>query len=103
MAQPARHVRGSRRGRVRSGARTGDRHRDRADGPPASDCAARRLTATAARPQHRAPRARPGPAAEISLTDGLALATRGLQKRYGSRTALARLDLSVPSRVLYGF
>jgi ABC-2 type transport system ATP-binding protein len=37
------------------------------------------------------------------MTDGLALATRGLQKRYGSRTALAGLDLSVPSGVVYGF
>jgi ABC-type multidrug transport system ATPase subunit len=37
------------------------------------------------------------------VTDGLALATRGLQKRYGQRTALAGLDLSVPSGVVYGF
>jgi len=37
------------------------------------------------------------------LTDGLALATRGLQKRYGSRTALVGLDLSVPTGVVYGF
>jgi ABC-2 type transport system ATP-binding protein len=37
------------------------------------------------------------------MTDGLALATRGLQKRYGSRPALAGLDLSVPSGVVYGF
>jgi ABC-2 type transport system ATP-binding protein len=36
-------------------------------------------------------------------SDGLALATRGLQKRYGSRVALAGLDLSVPSGVVYGF
>src|SRR5882672_5548332 len=36
-------------------------------------------------------------------TDGLALATRGLRKRYGSRPALAGLDLSVPSGVVYGF
>ena len=36
-------------------------------------------------------------------TDGLALATRGLQKRYGPRTALAGLDLSVPNGVVYGF
>jgi ABC-2 type transport system ATP-binding protein len=33
----------------------------------------------------------------------LALATRGLQKSYGSRTALAGLDLAVPSGVVYGF
>ena len=37
------------------------------------------------------------------MTDGLALATRGLQKHYGSRMALAGLDLSVPSGVVYGF
>jgi ABC-2 type transport system ATP-binding protein len=35
--------------------------------------------------------------------DGLALATRGLHKRYGSHVALAGLDLSVPSGVVYGF
>jgi ABC-2 type transport system ATP-binding protein len=33
----------------------------------------------------------------------LALSTRGLVKRYGSRVALAGLDLSVPSGVVYGF
>ncbi len=37
------------------------------------------------------------------MTDGFALVTRGLQKRYGSRMALAGLDLSVPSGVVYGF
>ena len=37
------------------------------------------------------------------MTDGHALATRGLVKRYGSRTALAGLDLSVPAGVVYGF
>ncbi len=36
-------------------------------------------------------------------TDGFALTTRGLQKSYGSRVALAGLDLSVPSGVVYGF
>jgi ABC-2 type transport system ATP-binding protein len=36
-------------------------------------------------------------------TDGLALATRGLHKSYGSRPALAGLDLSVPTGVVYGF
>lgn len=36
-------------------------------------------------------------------TPGLALATRGLRKSYGSRTALAGLDLSVPEGVVYGF
>jgi ABC-2 type transport system ATP-binding protein len=34
---------------------------------------------------------------------GLALATRDLRKSYGSRVALAGLDLSVPSGVVYGF
>src|SRR5829696_4455183 len=33
----------------------------------------------------------------------LALATRGLVKRYGPRAALAGLDLSVPTGVVYGF
>jgi ABC-2 type transport system ATP-binding protein len=36
-------------------------------------------------------------------TAGLALATRNLQKRYGKQVALACLDLSVPSGVVYGF
>jgi ABC-2 type transport system ATP-binding protein len=39
----------------------------------------------------------------MTSTDGLALATRGLVKRYGKQTALAGLDLSVPSGVVYGF
>ena len=34
---------------------------------------------------------------------GLALATRGLRKSYGSRLALDGLDLSVPTGVVYGF
>jgi ABC-2 type transport system ATP-binding protein len=38
-----------------------------------------------------------------AASDGLALATRGLHKSYGSRTALAGLDLSVPPGVVYGF
>jgi len=40
-----------------------------------------------------------------STTDGsgLALATRQLKKRYGTRQALDGLDLSVPSGVVYGF
>jgi ABC-type uncharacterized transport system ATPase subunit len=43
-------------------------------------------------------------AAPTSTTpDGLALVTRGHRKKYGSRTALAGLDLSVPSGVVYGF
>jgi ABC-2 type transport system ATP-binding protein len=37
------------------------------------------------------------------MTDGLALATRGLQKRYGQRPAVSGLDLSVPTGVVYGF
>ncbi len=37
------------------------------------------------------------------MTEGLALATRGLQKSYGPRTALAGLDLSVPAGQVYGF
>src|SRR3954462_9360602 len=36
-------------------------------------------------------------------TEGLALATRGLRKSYGSHVALAGLDLSVPSGTVYGF
>ncbi len=36
-------------------------------------------------------------------SDGIALATHGLHKRYGSRVALAGLDLSVPAGVVYGF
>ena len=40
---------------------------------------------------------------QTSPASGLALATRGLQKRYGSRVALASLDLSVPEGVVYGF
>jgi ABC-2 type transport system ATP-binding protein len=36
-------------------------------------------------------------------TDGLALATRGLRKSYGSHVALAGLDLSVPRGAVYGF
>ena len=36
-------------------------------------------------------------------TAGLALATRGLSKRYGAQVALAGLDLSVPSGIVYGF
>ena len=39
----------------------------------------------------------------MSGTDGLALATRGLRKRYCSRRALDGLDLSVPTGVVYGF
>jgi ABC-2 type transport system ATP-binding protein len=39
----------------------------------------------------------------VAPTTEFALQTRGLQKRYGSRTALAGLDLAVPSGVVYGF
>ena len=39
----------------------------------------------------------------LTSTDGLALATRGLEKSYGKQQALAGLDLSVPSGVVYGF
>ena len=39
----------------------------------------------------------------MSGAGGLALATRGLRKSYGSRMALAGLDLSVPRGVVYGF
>lgn len=39
----------------------------------------------------------------MTATGELALATRGLHKSYGSRVALAGLDLSVPSGVVYGF
>jgi ABC-2 type transport system ATP-binding protein len=37
------------------------------------------------------------------MADGLALATRGLRKSYGTRLALDGLDLSVPTGVVYGF
>ena len=39
----------------------------------------------------------------MTATDGLALATRGLRKSYGSHAALAGLDLSVPTGKVYGF
>jgi ABC-2 type transport system ATP-binding protein len=41
----------------------------------------------------------------VHVTDasGVALATRGLAKRYGSRVALDGLDLRVPAGVVYGF
>jgi ABC-2 type transport system ATP-binding protein len=38
-----------------------------------------------------------------SVSTSLALATRGLAKRFGSRVALDGLDLSVPSGVVYGY
>lgn len=40
---------------------------------------------------------------QTRTSSGLALSTHGLQKRYGSRVALAGLELSVPSGVVYGF
>jgi ABC-2 type transport system ATP-binding protein len=39
----------------------------------------------------------------VSEAGGVALATRGLAKRYGSRVALDGLDLRVPTGVVYGF
>jgi ABC-2 type transport system ATP-binding protein len=39
----------------------------------------------------------------MAATTGLAIATRGLTKRFGPRLALAGLDLSVPSGIVYGF
>jgi ABC-2 type transport system ATP-binding protein len=42
-------------------------------------------------------------AAPAAARRDLALATRGLVKRYGSRTALAGLDLAVPRGLVYGF
>jgi ABC-2 type transport system ATP-binding protein len=38
-----------------------------------------------------------------TMPEGLALATRGLRKAYGTRTALDGLDLAVPEGVVYGF
>jgi ABC-2 type transport system ATP-binding protein len=40
---------------------------------------------------------------QTPTSSGLALSTRGLEKRYGSRVALAGLDLSVPLGTVYGF
>jgi len=39
----------------------------------------------------------------VTISADLALATRDLRKSYGSRVALAGLDLSVPTGVVYGF
>jgi ABC-2 type transport system ATP-binding protein len=39
----------------------------------------------------------------VTSSGTLALATRGLRKSYGSRVALAGLDLTVPTGVVYGF
>jgi ABC-2 type transport system ATP-binding protein len=39
----------------------------------------------------------------VTVNPDLALATRDLRKSYGSRVALAGLDLSVPTGVVYGF
>ncbi len=44
----------------------------------------------------------PGQAARPS-TDGLAIATQGLVKRYGPRAAVDGLDLRVPRGMVYGF
>ncbi len=43
------------------------------------------------------------PSAPRPSTDGLAVATRGLVKRYGPRAAVAGLDLNVPRGMVYGF
>jgi ABC-2 type transport system ATP-binding protein len=40
---------------------------------------------------------------QTPTTPGLALATHGLRKRYGTRVALDGLDLSVPAGEVYGF
>jgi ABC-type multidrug transport system ATPase subunit len=40
---------------------------------------------------------------DVTVGPELALATRDLRKSYGSRVALAGLDLSVPTGVVYGF
>jgi len=45
----------------------------------------------------------PPPESNPMIGPGLALATRGLRKSYGSRLALDGLDLSVPAGVVYGF
>ena len=39
----------------------------------------------------------------MTSSSGVALATQGLAKRYGSRVALDGLDLRVPEGVVYGF
>jgi ABC-2 type transport system ATP-binding protein len=39
----------------------------------------------------------------LTSSTGVAIATHDLRKRYGARTALAGLDLSVPEGVVYGF
>jgi ABC-2 type transport system ATP-binding protein len=39
----------------------------------------------------------------MTVSGGLAIATRGLTKRFGQQVALAGLDLSVPSGIVYGF
>src|SRR3954453_15533983 len=39
----------------------------------------------------------------VTTGSGVALATQGLAKRYGSRVALDGLDLRVPEGVVYGF
>src|SRR5947208_1220166 len=53
------------------------------------------------RPLH--PPVRPSYPEQVTSPGTLALATRGLRKKYGSRVALDGLDLSVPSGVVYGF
>jgi len=45
----------------------------------------------------------PAVATGVAADSGLALAARGLRKRYGARPALTGLDLAVPTGVVYGF
>jgi ABC-2 type transport system ATP-binding protein len=42
-------------------------------------------------------------AQNVGHADGMAIVTRGLTKRYGSRVALSGLDLNVPRGQVYGF
>jgi ABC-2 type transport system ATP-binding protein len=44
-----------------------------------------------------------GELVDVTTARGVALATQGLAKRYGSRVALDGLDLRVPEGVVYGF
>jgi ABC-2 type transport system ATP-binding protein len=43
------------------------------------------------------------PVASVAVDPGMAIVTRGLRKRYGTRTALVGLDLNVPRGRVYGF
>lgn len=70
---------------------------------PASGMASPAKDAASRRPRHDL--AGPGVTSADRLlpADGLAVATRGLVKRYGSRAAVAGLDLNVPRGMVYGF